>query len=683
MARAGTERNMKKVFPTRLAGELLIILLYLVSIALVRYPLIFQFSKGYYDGNRLDGGFYVWLVKNNIERVLTFPSQGYDLSFYYPFGNVLAYSDNFLLPSLATKLLLKASGSLLVSYNLTLLLALLLNGYITFCLARYLTKDAKVSFFCGFVFLFSPFFASHFTHPQLQFAFFLPGVLLACLVYLDTRHPFPALAIGLCILLAFFASIYLSLFCLLLAALTLLLGGILRLRSFRLRDLLLLLGLNLPAALLLLIAARPYIEVRRTFGPRSAAAVEQFSTDLFAYLAAPPGNSLWGSLTHTLAHGEAHLFSGGLTLLLVLAAVFFWRSWFKDRALHLAILLFLTFFFAWASLGLSTKNDSPFGLFYFLHQYVPGFNAIRVPSRLGIITQLCLILIAGFGLKPLLRIGQKDLSWRILLVLLLISSLELHHQGLEISKGKSPPPVYAELSRLSAKGAVISLPLASPRHDLLRFVHDQTEYMHWLYDSGRPVVNGYTGMIPQFHERLPSRLRGFPDPVSLYHLSRLPGLRYVVYHPTKKTKFNEEEFSAALAKHQDQLQLITRDSFGNYLLKFSPKLTQPETRLFLPPDTRHERSLSFRIWYVSKTYTEREVTLHIDPHADPGKNQKSSSSDQTYVLKPNDDWKTITLSIPKSPDPCAPHTLSASLEPFTPGDSVYFQLLDVSAPSRR
>ena len=65
--------------------------------------------------------------------------------------------------------------------------------------------------------------------------------------------------------------------------------------------------------------------------------------------------------------------------------------------------------------------------------------------------------------------------------------------------------------------------------------------LHW-----QPIVNGYSGFVPQRHEMLFDQLTRFPDEGSVRALERL-GVNYVVLH---RDDYGDERFAQAMADAQ-------------------------------------------------------------------------------------------------------------------------------------
>lgn len=307
--------------------ELGIFLLFALLYA-VMFPGCYRgITEGYLGGSRGDAGIYLYLESINANRFFNLSSEGFDLPTFYPYRHALAYSDNFLLPSLLAKLLLPVLGSEPLTYNVIILTALALNGYCAFLLCRKATGNFVASLYGGFVFMCFPYFVFHRGHPQLQFAFWIPLTLLAVLHFAESRSYRSATSIGASVAGAFFCSVYYAMYGYLLAAVTLLGVLALRPRGFSLRDLWVLFAANVPWLALLAPASIPYVETRDSLGGNPLAVLRAHSPSLTAFVAPPMVEKLWSQFMRHISRMEGFLFFGFVPTALSLAAIA--KTWQK------------------------------------------------------------------------------------------------------------------------------------------------------------------------------------------------------------------------------------------------------------------------------------------------------------------------------------------------------------------
>ena len=145
-------------------------------------------------------------------------------------------------------------------------------------------------------------------------------------------------------------------------------------------------------------------------------------------------------------------------------------------------------------------GDGPYRLLY---DHVPGFDGIRVPSRLALQVALFVAVLAGLALA---RIRVRVLVWALALAFLvevwpppiLINYTDPVEQAVTppspVPYGDRTPPVYAYLARLPAETVILEMPFGREGYEL-RYVFYSTR--HW-----RPLVNGYSGGLPDQYYRL-------------------------------------------------------------------------------------------------------------------------------------------------------------------------------------
>jgi hypothetical protein len=189
-----------------------------------------------------------------------------------------------------------------------------------------------------------------------------------------------------------------------------------------------------------------------------------------------------------------------------------------------ALLLVLS---VWASLG------PAWWLYKALYRLLPGFDLIRVPSRIGVLTLLAVAVLAAIGLDRLLeRLNERRrVAAGGAVILLLLAELAAF-------------PLDARPYEIEApEFTVVELPVADPAN-AVQFARLNSRYMlhsmlHW-----QPIVNGYSGIVPPRHERLFRILTAFPDTASLSELEAL-GVRYAVLH---RELYTETEWKGVLAR---------------------------------------------------------------------------------------------------------------------------------------
>jgi len=445
-----------------------------------RTEIILNINSKFLGGTSGDGGLYVWLLKNNVKNLFTLP--WFNTQAFFPYGLSLAWSDNFILPSLLTWPLLKSGASLALSYNSVILLAQYLNGICTFLLAFMLCGNLIGSLVAGSAFMLSSYLSFNIGHPQLQFAFWLPLALIFLFRFLATPNLLYSFFLGLSIFLSFLCTVYYALFIVLAVLVSFVALYLLRPSYLTKREIYIFISGLSFGVMPLIPFVLPYLKVREAFGARFVYEAYFFSANLVSYFSAPASSLLYG-FSSKFSIDEAHLFLGivaiGLSVLIFLrlggtkklrrhfqafaasfmllvlssmsflpnpygnylAALALWillisfglllkklgalekKLGFEiltNRALSAIFFLILFFFLAisFGPLGNPDKGELTLGVQRVVYALVPGFDSIRAIARSGIVVLLCLSILSAFGITFLFD-SKKLPVWCIYLLALL------------------------------------------------------------------------------------------------------------------------------------------------------------------------------------------------------------------------------------------------------------------------
>ncbi|GMR24240.1 MAG: hypothetical protein BMS9Abin37_2758 [Acidobacteriota bacterium] len=222
-----------------------------------------------------------------------------------------------------------------------------------------------------------------------------------------------------------------------------------------------------------------------------------------------------------------------------------WKAWTGRRiGVAAGFYLWLGAFSLWASLG------PPASLYTVLYRVVPGFDFIRVPSRLTLLTVLALAVLAGFGTELVISKRKRWAPVLVVLVLVELAAFPLETTPYEVTTS----PMDQWLAERSASEPIVVLPIPDPRDDVASARRHST-YMLYSLAHFAPLVNGYSGFTPQSHERLFQRLARFPDDDGLAELQKL-GVRFAVFHRNGYTDREWEELVQRAEALEDGLSLV-------------------------------------------------------------------------------------------------------------------------------
>jgi hypothetical protein len=296
------------------------------------------FFNRYIGGVSHDAGLYVWLTEEAYKAVFEFD---FNTVAFYPFGHSLAWSDNYILPSLLIKaidwIVLPSSDNTPLLYNLCSLIVDALNGYCTYRLVYLLARNGFVAFYAGIAFQTFGFFSQHSGHPQLQWAFWLPLTIEFYYRALLNSNFTSIVIVIVLLILSFTTSVYYSIFTVLALSIITLCYVIINFDGFRfdvfrclfrnidLKHVIILI-VCLP---LILFLTRPYLIVQKSFGSRDLWESYYFAANGLSYLAASALSYFYSSFSD-YSHAEARLFPGFTVLLVTLISLMY--AFYKGSA---------------------------------------------------------------------------------------------------------------------------------------------------------------------------------------------------------------------------------------------------------------------------------------------------------------------------------------------------------------
>ena len=242
--------------------------------------------------------------------------------------------------------------------------------------------------------------------------------------------------------------------------------------------------------------------------------------------------------------------------------------WIKRQAeervgLSVGFYVLLAVFSLWASLG------PDFGLYAVLYRLLPGFDFIRGPGRLTILTLLALAVLAGFGLERMLAGRRARIRPLLSITVLTLLIAELAAVPLPAEPYEIRTPGIDRWLAGQPAAPLVELPVADPR-DAIRAAQLHSLYMlhgmaHWM-----KMVNGYSGLTPHRHDGLFRKLANFPDEASLDALEEI-GVRYVILHVDLYPPGEWDRVGSKIESFPERLKLLRTERQGGegraYLLQ--------------------------------------------------------------------------------------------------------------------
>jgi hypothetical protein len=165
---------------------------------------------------------------------------------------------------------------------------------------------------------------------------------------------------------------------------------------------------------------------------------------------------------------------------------------------------------------------------------VPGLDRFRSPFRFAILVQICLIGLAGFGLRLAWRRGH----WGCVVALALVawSLVEPATLPARLASVPDPAPAWARWIATQPAGAVAAVPF--PEDGGPRAYEGTVTAMLQAFTHRHPLVNGYSGFFPADYLQLRRAMTRFPNAETLRLLAQ-EETRYVVVARTWLTPQRE------------------------------------------------------------------------------------------------------------------------------------------------
>jgi hypothetical protein len=272
------------------------------------------------------------------------------------------------------------------------------------------------------------------------------------------------------------------------------------------------------------------------------------------YLSTIPSNIIYGAIGEVRLQQRAAHFIGFLPLILggvALAtrkrsstedetrAVLPARVWVPAAA---ALALFFIALSLGKDIDLLGHRLMP-GPYRLAHRFVPGFQLVRIPERLGLIAMLFIALVAARGLACVQAAGWRKTA------LLLAAAIPIEHLSPiahtdRIPVGRHIPQVYRYLADYDAQ-AVVEVPPYGEGLVRRETLDAYFSTVHW-----KRLVLGYTAYPPLLSRMLRRAADDFPAPWSRQALQRVGATTIVVHHGRRTRPTFEPELKAAVAAGQ-------------------------------------------------------------------------------------------------------------------------------------
>jgi hypothetical protein len=454
----------------------------------VGFALYEQLTDFYLVPDLGDPLFSMWRIGWVAHQIIADPAHLFNANIFYPEPGTLTYSDAMLLPALSIAPLLWLGVPVAPAYQLLFLSGFILSGTATYLLTRGLGFSTGASWIAALFFALCQYRIEHYSHLELQMAQWMPLSLLAGQRLLATGRRRYGILLTLAVGAQWYSSMYYGVFLTICAGVFLcVLAAAWRAGWTRLAVAIVALCAGVATALPL---ARVYKSTEGARGTRNADLVNWYSAHGIDYFA-PNNRSVY---RHKFVKGESEreLFPHFLPLTLgVIGAV----PPFSGPRVALFAFGLVAFD---GSLGFN-------GHWYrTAYETLGPLKSMRVPARFAMLVNLALAVFAGAGAGRLVgRIRTPRVQWMAIGVLSAVFMAEARPEMGLRPVWAGPPSLYASLGPSS--GAVLFEYPPGPDALANNFTYQYLANWHWT-----PMVNGYSGYIPQSYVELAAKTRDFP-----------------------------------------------------------------------------------------------------------------------------------------------------------------------------
>lgn len=522
-----------------------------------------------YVGDSLESAYLIaWHAHQSVRD----PLHIFDANMLFPQPHALTFTDHQLLSSLAVAPIVWLTGNAVLAYNVAVLFASLLAAGACWRLGRVLGLDALGAWTAGALYAFHTYQINEAPRIQTIFHGFTVLALAELLLYLRHGRRAAALRVGLCMLAQALCSNYFLLYGCVLVALLCLVFLVATPRT-TLARLPRLAWVGALAALLYLPIGLPYVLSSHTYG---YARDLPLGIDVQHYVSTAPTNVWYGPIgAKVKLQMQGPHFVGFVALGLTVATLLAWarRGAGPDpgatsgAALPARVWVPAAMLFTLLLMALSLGRDALFfghhlgpGPYRLLYHYVPGFDLMRLPERMGLLAMAGISVLAGRAIS-LLR--QRPGRVAPVAAVALALAVPLEHlspiRKLErVPVGAEVPTVYRWLARQPVRALAVV-----PVHGE-GLVRKESLDMYFSSFHFRPIVHGYASYPTQLDRLLRRLAAQFPLETALQAFERIGVDTVVVHHgrPPGWDLYHQLQGDDKDARFRALLPVAGLDTFG-------------------------------------------------------------------------------------------------------------------------
>ena len=490
-----------------------------------------------------------WTLSWIARAIVTQPLTWIDGNIFAPEPHVLLYTDPILVPALMGAPVRWLGGSPILTFNLVLVAGLTLTAWAGWLVAWRWTGSFAAALVAGTLLAFNGHLLTRLAHipaahiwgvpltiwltdrilerPARNDVFLLPVVVLATAV----TSAYTLALVGVCV------------------GASLAIGVAYR----RWRSVALIVVGSLAGLVLASPVLWPYMRFAATGVGRPIEQVADFSATLSGYLTSV--SHVHAGWTSVFFRDDLNVFFAGVTaiVLAVLGAISTRGEGTGRRRMLLLLLV--------AGGGVLLSLGPATAVYRWLYDWVPPLRGLRAAARFGYLYLAAVGLAAAYGFRAIeQRFGPAGRTVWAVAALALIT-LEAWSGPALTRPFARIPGIYAGVAASAEPVVLVEVPFYPTGA-----IHDNGEYVlnstaHW-----RPLMNGYSGFIPDSYRRRAMSFWYFPDGGAIDEMKR-EGATHVMVHLERFAPSEVAAIERALPRRTD-LVLLSSDALGHRLYRF-------------------------------------------------------------------------------------------------------------------
>jgi hypothetical protein len=473
-----------------------------------------------------------WAIAWIAHQLPRAPAHLFDGNIFYPERRALAFSEPLIVPAVIGAPVRWLGASPVLEFNLLLMLGFALTAYAGYRLVFEWSHDRAAGLLGGSMFAFNTHMLTRLPHLQGIHAWGLPLALLSADRIIVAGRWRDAIGLAIWMTAMAYTSGYLVVFGAVMMAVVL----VTRITDWwprAVRVLTLFAGAAAIAFVAVLPVYLPYARVARDHHMlRSLNEVARFSATPAGYLASA-GRIHMSTWSSGFFKDEVDSFFPGVVVIVLAVLAMFWtsrRGTFSalgpqapvDRAtLRKRVIMLVAIAITGFVLSLGTRTP----VYGWAYQVFPPMQGLRAAARFGNLFLLGMAALAGIGLASLRARLPSRYATAIAALLVVVANVESLRAPFTYARFEGIPAIYSLLAKEPGPVVLVEVPFYPAQAFFENGTYLVNATAHW-----RPLMNGYSGYVPESYRRNAASFWYFPEEWAIEAMRRA-GATHVMVHP--------------------------------------------------------------------------------------------------------------------------------------------------------